>query len=256
MPAAQRQGSQLIHSFLALRKAVGWIALALPFVLLLFHRGTSLTSISQSYYRDVNAIFVGFLCAIGVFLLFYRGYDGRDRIASFVAGICAIVVSQVPCGSGCRAPAPAVPSLWQWQDAYPGILTGVHFGAAALMFAALAYFCFALFPETDKEKGREGDRKILRNRIYRACGGVIVVTMGVKALDGVLTAVNGSGFLWEVGTYCVEATMIIAFGISWAVKGESFPPLNDHKEAVHAGPKPKPNPAPEGRLGLTGTVAD
>jgi hypothetical protein len=222
----ERQGSELIHSFLALRKAVGWIAMALPFVLLALHRGPSLTSISQSYYRDVNALFVGFLCAIGVFLLFYRGYDGRDRIASFIAGACAIVVSQVPCGSGCRAPALPVATLWQWQDAYPRLLTGVHFGAAAVMFGALACFCFFLFPETDK-RGHEGDRKILRNRIYRACGTVILATMAVKALDALVSHFRGSGFLWDVGTFCVEATMILAFGISWAVKGESFPPLND-----------------------------
>jgi hypothetical protein len=243
MPAPERQGSDLIHSFLALRKAVGWIAMALPFALLALHRGPSLTSISQSYYRDVNALFVGFLCAIGVFLLFYRGYDGRDRTASFIAGICAIVVSQVPCGSGCRAPALPIASLWQWQDAYPALLTGVHFGSAAVMFAALAYFCFFLFPETDK-RGREGDRKLLRNHIYRACGTVIVATMAVKALDGLVSHLRGSGFLWDVGTFCVESTMILAFGISWAVKGESFPRLNDRDGRREDLRQPHPHPPP------------
>jgi len=226
MPVPERQGSQLIHSFLAMRKAVGWIAMALPFALVALHRGDRLTSLSQAYYRDVGALFVGFLCAIGVFLLFYRGYDGRDRIASGIAGVCAIVVSQVPCGSRCRAPASAIASLWQWHDEYPLILSGLHFGAAALMFAALAYFCIFLFPETNK-RGHEGHRKILRNRIYRACGAVIVLTMAIKALDGLLQWRFGSGFLWNVGTFCVESTMILAFGLSWAVKGESFPILND-----------------------------
>jgi len=244
MPVAERRGSELIHSFLALRKAVGWIAVALPFVLVALHRGPSLDSISQAYYRDVNALFVGFLCAIGVFLLFYCGYDGRDRIASFIAGACAIVVSQVPCGSGCRAPALAVPALWQWQDAYPGVLTGVHFGAAALMFLALACFCFFLFPETDKPRGYEGHRKILRNRIYRACGTVIVVALAVKALDALVEHFRGTGFLWTVGTFCVEATMIVAFGISWAVKGESFPPLNDREGRAGASERAPARPEP------------
>jgi len=235
MRAGEREGSQLIHSFLAMRKAIGSIALALPFALLLLHRGASLTSISQAYYRDVGAVFVGALCAIGVFLLFYRGYDGRDRVASFIAGASAIVVSQVPCGSGCRAPAGAIATLWQWQEGYPRLLTGVHYGAAALMFAALAYFCFFLFPETNK-RGHEGARKLLRNRIYRACGTVIVVTMAAKALDQLLAARRGSGFLWDVGTFCVESTMIVAFGISWAVKGESFAILNDRGRATRTAP--------------------
>lgn len=232
MPTSARQGSQLIHSFLALRKAVGWFAVALPIVLVACHRGPALTSISQSYYRDTNAVFVGFLCAIGVFQLFYRGYDGRDRAASFIAGICAVIVSQVPCGSGCRAPSPAIEALWQWQDIYPRGLTVIHFGAAALMFAVLAYFCFGLFPETDKP-GNEGSRKKLRNHIYRACGIVIVLTMTVKAADEVWAYLYGSSFLWSVGTYCVESTMIVAFGLSWVVKGESFSALNDRPCEKH-----------------------
>ena len=215
-----RQGNELIHSYLTLRKWIGGIAVALPILLALVHQGPALTSISQSYYRDVNAVFVGFLCAIGVFLFFYRGYDGRDRTASLIAGACAIIVSQVPCGSGCRAPMPPVETLWQWREDYPKILTALHFGAAALMFAALAYFCLVLFPETDK-RGHEGARKLRRNRIYRLCGWVIVVTMAIAAADHVW------GFLWTVGTYCVESTMIFAFGFSWAVKGESFSALND-----------------------------
>jgi len=238
MHASHRQGSELIHSFLALRKAIGWIAMALPFALLALHRGPALTSISQSYYRDVNAVFVGFLCAIGVFLLFYRGYDGRDRVASFVAGLCAIVVSQVPCGSGCRAPAAVVADMWQWQDAYPGLLTALHFGAATLMFAALAWFCFFLFPETDRH-GHEGDRKLLRNKVYRACGTVIVVTMAIKAADELFARFHqGSGFLWDVGTFCVESTMVLAFGVSWAVKGGSFGLLNDRQAHAEAVPEP------------------
>jgi hypothetical protein len=108
------------------------------------------TAISQSYYRDVDALFVGFLCAISVFLLFYRGYDGRDRVTSFIAGVCAIIVSQVPCGIGCRLPSFPIEGLWQWSEHYPIVLTGLHFGAAALMLAVLAYFCLVLFPETDR----------------------------------------------------------------------------------------------------------
>src|SRR5262249_54221435 len=31
-----------------------------------------------------------------------------------------------------------------------------------------------------------------------------------------------TGFLWDAGTFCVEATMVVAFGVSWAVKGEKL----------------------------------
>lgn len=226
MMASIHKRDELVVSYLALRKAVGWIALAFPFALGAVHRGSALTSISQSYYRDVGALFVGFLCAIGVFLLFYRGYDGRDRAASFVAGVCAIIVSQVPCGVECRAPTAEIKGLWQWQDDYARILTALHFGTAALMFSALAYFCLVLFPETNKP-GMEGRQKLRRNRVYRVCGSIILAMMAVKAVDAVWAHFTPSHLLWDVGTYCVESAMILAFGVSWAVKGESFSVLND-----------------------------
>jgi 4-hydroxybenzoate polyprenyltransferase len=96
MSTSVRKNVELVHSYIALRRAVGWIALALPVVLIRIHRGKPLTSISQSYYRDFDALFVGFLCAIGVFLLFYRGYDGRDRATSLIAGVCAILLAKCP----------------------------------------------------------------------------------------------------------------------------------------------------------------
>lgn len=228
MADRERQGAELIHSFLALRKAVGWMAIALPIVLLAVHFGPRLTSISQSYYRDVNAIFVGMLCAIGVFLLFYRGYDGRDRAASFVAGICAIVVSQVPCGSRCRAPVGVFDALWQWQADYPKALVWLHFGAAALMFACLAYFCLALFPQTDKGLV-PGHRKKRRNRLYIGCGMVIVAGLGLKAVDVFIARQDGAAWLPEAATFWIEAAMIWAFGWSWAVKGESISAMNDEE---------------------------
>ena len=109
-----RHGQELVHSFLALRKAVGFIGMALPFALLAVHGG-ALASVSQGFYTSGGALFVAGVCAIGIFLLFYRGYEREDRIASFVAGAAALVVGQVPCGCG-RQDGPA--SLWGWGPAY------------------------------------------------------------------------------------------------------------------------------------------
>lgn len=229
---AQRPGSELIHSFLALRNAVGWLAMALPAILFAVMAAGSatepLSSISQSYYRLVSALFVGLLCAIGVFLLFYRGYDGRDRVASAVAGACAIIVGQVPCGEGCRAPAAINAGLWGWERWYSAPFGWLHYGAAALMFAALAYFCFALFPQTDK-RANPGVRKQLRNRWYLCCGVVIVIAMALAFSDLIYQWAlrTDHGWLPERATFWIETLMIEAFGLSWAIKGESFPRLND-----------------------------
>lgn len=221
---ALRHGQGLIHSFLALRKAVGFIGMALPFVLLLVHGG-SLGSISAGYYTAGSALFVAGVCAIGIFLLYYRGYDRKDRIASFIAGTAALIVGQVPCGCGPQGQSgPAF--LWGWA---PGYITSdwprVHQGAAFILFCTLAVFCLFLFPLSDGSKD-VNRKKQQRNIVYYACGGVIVVCLVAIVIDHVWAP-----WLGPTGLYVAETIMMLAFGFSWAVKGEAIPPLNDRTPA-------------------------
>ncbi len=76
---SNNQKQDLIHSYLALRKAVGWMGILLPFVLMLglflfFQADRILKSISQYYHSGMRDVFVGTLCGIALFLFFYRGY--------------------------------------------------------------------------------------------------------------------------------------------------------------------------------------
>jgi hypothetical protein len=219
---ALRHGQGLIHSFLALRKAVGIIGILLPFALLLV-AGTSLGSISQGYYTAGSAVFVAAVCAIGIFLLFYRGYERKDRIASFIAGAAALVVAQVPCGCGTR---PGPEFLWGWA---PGYATSdwplVHQWAAAILFTTLAVFCLFLFPLSDGSKD-SNRKKQERNVVYYVCGGVIAVCLVAIVIDHVWVR-----WLGPTGLYVAETIMMLAFGFSWAVKGEAIPPLNDKAPA-------------------------
>src|SRR6266852_8308761 len=86
----------LVLSYLGLRKAVGIIGFALPFVLAIAGPGIQ-GSISCYYYTDMRNVLVGSLCAIGVFLMSTRGYDLRDEIAGRLACVFAIgVLSDEP----------------------------------------------------------------------------------------------------------------------------------------------------------------
>jgi hypothetical protein len=89
----------LVLSYLALRKAVGGIALALPFAVAipwgLLHHAIQ-TSISAYYYTGMRNLFVGSLCAVGMFMLCARGYDSLDEIAGILCAICAIGVAFFP----------------------------------------------------------------------------------------------------------------------------------------------------------------
>src|SRR5260370_42614151 len=51
---------------------------------------------SGYYYTHMRNVFVGALCALGIFLIAYDGYDEDDRLVTNAAGICAIGAAFCP----------------------------------------------------------------------------------------------------------------------------------------------------------------
>src|ERR1700721_2801176 len=100
MLIAPRPKDPIVLSYLALRKAVGAVALALPFVLAipywLLANHALQSSISAYYYTGMRNLFVGSLCAISMFMLCTRGYDIKDEIAGFFSSLCALGVAFFP----------------------------------------------------------------------------------------------------------------------------------------------------------------
>lgn len=207
----QQPGRQLVISYLGLRKAVGIIGVALPFVLVvgkILLQGSGLQeSISGYYYSDMRNVFVGSLCAIGVFLMSCRGYDWRDEAAGIVACIFAIGVALFP-----TTPYVGATS----QDKLIGTL---HLTFAAILFLTLAYFSLALFTETNPDKDPT-PQKLKRNTVYRVCGFTIlgcILLMVVVKLPGVKTVLEPiSPVFW------LESLAVIAFGVAWLTKGETI----------------------------------
>ena len=208
----QQTGPQdLVHSYLTLRKAVGIIGCALPFVLafgkcLLQGPGIQ-SSISCYYYTDMRNVFVGSLCAIGVFLMSCRGYDRRDEIAGYIACIFAIGVALFP----------TTPSIGATSRDH--LIGTVHLSFAALLFLTLAYFSIVLFTETDPHK-KPTHQKLQRNAVYRICGYTILACIffvvavklpPVRAFVEPLTPV-----------FWLESVAIVAFGVAWLIKGETI----------------------------------
>jgi hypothetical protein len=69
----------LVISYLTLRKVIGLLGLALPFLAmvgarLLFHTGLQV-SLSAYYHTGMRDVLVGILFAIGFFLGGYKGYE-------------------------------------------------------------------------------------------------------------------------------------------------------------------------------------
>ncbi|MHB1592625.1 MAG: hypothetical protein ACYCO9_11355 [Streptosporangiaceae bacterium] len=220
---------------MTMRKAIGWIGVLLPIALIvgqvIFFSRVIPGSVSDYYYTHMRNFFVGSLCAIGVFLLSYEGYDDWDERITGLAGLGAIGTAFSPT----TPPAAQVLTIGQQ------VVGDLHIVFAALTFTALAVMSFR-FTKTYPEAA-SGSRglvwrildvlgltgtpagaaltpvKLTRNRIYRICGVSIVASLALAVLSLLLphSIQNAVPFV-----YIFESTAIIAFGLSWLVKGEGL----------------------------------
>ena len=209
----QQSGPQepLVLSYLSLRKAVGIIGVALPFVLalgkLLFQGPGIQDSISGYYYTVMRNVFVGSLCAIGVFLMSTRGYDWKDELAGNLACVFAIGVALFPTTPYVGAPLEA------------RIIGRLHLSFATFLFLTFAYFSLALFTKTAPDK-TPTPQKVQRNIVYRACGYTILACILLIAVVALTPVKYLVGRLTPV--FWLESVAIVAFGVSWLTKGETI----------------------------------
>ncbi len=203
----------LVRSYLFLRRVIGIIGIALPFVLiigkiLLESPGIS-DSISAYYYSVMRNVFVGSLWAIAMFLISYRGYGWLDDIAGDLAGVCAIGVALFP----------TTPDVGATQRQ---VTIGLaHFSFATCFFLILALMAIFLFTRTDQKK--KARRKQLRNAVYYACGIAIVVFLVLAALILFVPNLRGTPWLQTLHPILwLESLADLAFGTAWFVKGETL----------------------------------
>lgn len=213
MQHSENDSRSLVLSYLTLRKAIGVLGISLPFVLslgaLLIFKVRVPETISDFYYTGMGDVFVGTLCAIGVFLLSYKGYEKEDDFAGDLACVFAIGVALFP-----TTPAGDPETLEKTIGA-------AHLVFAALFFFTLAYFSLCLFTKTDLTK-TPTPRKIRRNQVYKVCGYTIVASIVLIVLYAFLSEDIKDVLSTCNPVFWLESVAVVAFGMSWLIKGEAI----------------------------------
>lgn len=211
---ARSHNSRLVVSYLLLRKSVGCLGMLLPFVLII---GGSLLfglsvqdTVSDYYHTGMRDVFVGTLCAMGVFLYSYNGYSRKDNRAGNLASLFVIATALFPTTP--IAPSPLAATLGK-----------IHVISAVSYFLTLAYFSLILFTKTDPLQPPT-PQKLKRNKVYRICGYTILGAIALIALYLFTTSQATREVISESfdPIFWLESVAIFAFGISWYVKGEGL----------------------------------
>lgn len=216
----QTSREDMVLSYHRVRTALGVVGLLLPVVLIvlsLLAEGKIHTSFSDFFHSLMRDVYVGGLCAIGVFLVSYRGYrraSGEwlsDDLIATVAGISAFLVAFFPN----QHPGGEVETVAQLAVGMQ-FSPVLHYVAALTFFLCLSLFCYVKFPKTAKPG---------RRRIYIWSGHMIWVA-GLSIIATSYFKQNGtpaqSDFVVRNNLiFWAEAMGVWVFAIAWLTKGKA-----------------------------------
>jgi hypothetical protein len=214
--STQRERS-LITSYLAMRRLIGVLGIALPIIL--FFGGLAQDepliegSISGYYYTSMRDFFVGLLSGVALFLLSYKGYEKIDDVVAQISGMCVLGMIIFP--TAMFSGSVVKVGMFRIPD---NISEYIHLAFGTLFFLSLSYNSIFLF--TRRHPGVMGKEKKRRNIIYRTCGVVMlasVVCISIYTIflkETVLSKMNP--------VLILESIALLAFGISWLVKGNTL----------------------------------
>jgi len=193
-----------IHeTYFTMRIGIAILALLFPSILLVGgweYLGIGFQGSMSAYYhatgidgKSMRDWYVGILWAMGVFLILYRGYSGRENWALNFAGLSAICVALFPkewdCGDQCQP-------------------ISVHGVSTVLLFAFAAFVSIFCASDTLKELENVKCKKIYRC-IYCGLGALMILAPAVTFLFS---------FILENYMFVAETIGIGFFALYWLVK--------------------------------------
>lgn len=246
MTMTDKNNENRVMSYHKIRLAVGFIGMLLPFSLwmlntilnesgilhntfwICFKNGYEPAenlkdSISHFYYSTVGELFTGALCAVALFLFTYKGYDkpsygkyhyvpGDNFMCNF-AGAMALLVVIFPTSSETDITDNFRTFVSSENAGY------VHYVAAALFFFTLSMISFVNFRRTKKP---EDFGKNISHPIFKSCAVIMLLCLFALVVVYILEKLSVDVSWAETYnlTFWLETVMLLAFGISWIIKGE------------------------------------
>jgi len=205
-----------IATYRRIRATIGILGIGLPIALLVlpsfpFLKTTVQSSISGYYYTNLRELFTGVLCAVGLFLIRYKGYKNskffkNDSLLTNIAGCMAFGIAIFPTNPDeCSQ---KVYTLIPYCICQLGIL---HYGFALIFFSILSIISINVFTIGQCENIDIPISLINENKIYKICGYLILCFIIMIPI-----------FNTSYSTLIFEALALFSFGTSWLIKGRAL----------------------------------
>ncbi len=216
----------MVLSYLWIRRAVGALAISLPVVLglggYLFFDVDIQENISSYYHTPLRDVFVGVMCAIGLFLFSYYGSSMMENWTGNVAALAAVGVAWFPLDAN---------SDPLDQHSIAGYLHSV-FGT--VFFLAIAMYSVYHFPRNEPEDYCP-DGFVPRNLLFRFTGVVILACLGLMGTYLFLLEGEDRAYATRLNIlFWLESAAIWAFAVAWLVKGRIFAVLTEGVEFLRS----------------------
>jgi hypothetical protein len=275
----------MVMDYRALRAVIGVIAFVLVpvvyianWVLFTRHVGTCFWpnpripgSLSAFYYTHMRNLFVGAMCAMGLFFAAYRGYSGWDNWFTNAAGVAAICIGLFPTRPPQYVTSPKGPNqfftpsnlcgpttLITYHESPDQRLIGyVHIVSLFVLIAMVFFMVLVQFtktrkpdtgtsvPEVDAQSAERWNpvRRFLawwkslsprdpRHRKKKLRNQIYVLCAGGILLCALLAGVTA---FWPSalpsGLLYAESGAFVFFGFAWYIKGAASVPV-DHKQLL------------------------
>lgn len=209
-----------IFTYRRIRRAIGYLGISQPILLLglsliPFFQTQVQPSISHYYYTNLREIFTGTLCAVGLFLICYKGQGNisiwkNDNLLTNISGIMALGVALIPTNPDVVSDKiyTLIPLTENW-------IGWLHYGFAAFLFLIFSLLAINVFTIGQENDTRTPKSIMNENNIYRFCGCSILIFI-------IMIPVAGQLKLFPYSTLVFESLSLFAFGTAWLIKGRAL----------------------------------